>query len=33
MAAPVKTAMRTSTRPLVDGLAEKNIESMADDLR
>ncbi len=33
MAAPEKTAIRTSTRPLVDGLAEKDIESIAIDLR
>ncbi len=32
MAAPEKTAIRTSTRPLVDGLAEEDIESIADDL-
>ena len=33
MAAPEKTAIRTSTRPLVDGLAEEDIESIADDLK
>ncbi len=33
MAAPEKTAIRTSTRPLVDGLSEEDIESIADDLR
>ncbi len=33
MAAPEKTAIRTSTRPLVDVLAEKDIESIAIDLR
>ncbi len=33
MAAPEKTAIRISTRPLVDGLAEEDIESIADDLK
>ena len=33
MAAPEKTAIRTSTRPLVDGLAEEDIERIADDLK
>ncbi len=33
MAVPEKTAIRISTRPLVDGLAEEDIDSIADDLK
>ncbi len=33
MAAPEKTAIRSSTRPLVDVIAEDDIERIADDLK
>ncbi len=33
MAAPEKTAINISTKLLVDGLAEEDIESIADDLK
>ncbi len=33
MAVPEKTAINSCTKPLVDGLAEEDIESIADDLK